>query len=102
LLGVAGGELLIPTLILLFGFDVKLAGSVSRGQPAYHAGRLCPLQPRPQLLCCWQRPLRCSHGHRLGGRHLHSARLLRDRARSVLLALILLLSAVKLWRHRRF
>jgi uncharacterized membrane protein YfcA len=26
---VAGGELLIPTLILLFGADVKLAGSLS-------------------------------------------------------------------------
>jgi uncharacterized membrane protein YfcA len=29
LLGVAGGELLIPTLILLFGIDIKLAGSLS-------------------------------------------------------------------------
>jgi uncharacterized protein len=29
LLGVAGGELLIPTLVLLFGLDIKLAGSVS-------------------------------------------------------------------------
>lgn len=29
LLGVAGGELLIPTLVLLFGLDLKLAGSVS-------------------------------------------------------------------------
>ncbi len=29
LLGVAGGELLIPTLVLLFGIDIKLAGSVS-------------------------------------------------------------------------
>lgn len=29
LMGVAGGELLIPTLILLFGADVKLAGSLS-------------------------------------------------------------------------
>ena len=29
LLGVAGGELLIPTLILVFGVDVKLAGSLS-------------------------------------------------------------------------
>jgi len=29
LLGVAGGELLIPTLVLLFGIDLKLAGSVS-------------------------------------------------------------------------
>lgn len=29
LLGVAGGELLIPTLILLYGADIKLAGSLS-------------------------------------------------------------------------
>ncbi|MCP3400197.1 sulfite exporter TauE/SafE family protein [Bradyrhizobium sp. CCGB20] len=29
LLGVAGGEFLIPTLVLLFGADVKLAGSLS-------------------------------------------------------------------------
>lgn len=29
LLGVAGGEFLIPTLVLLFGTDVKLAGSLS-------------------------------------------------------------------------
>lgn len=29
LLGVAGGELLIPTLVLLFGIDIKLAGSLS-------------------------------------------------------------------------
>jgi uncharacterized protein len=29
LLGVAGGEFLIPTLVLLFGSDIKLAGSLS-------------------------------------------------------------------------
>jgi len=29
LMGVAGGELLIPSLVLLFGLDVKLAGSLS-------------------------------------------------------------------------
>lgn len=29
LLGVAGGELLIPTLILLFGVDIRLSGSLS-------------------------------------------------------------------------
>ncbi|MBU69941.1 MAG: permease [Cupriavidus sp.] len=29
LLGVAGGELLIPTLVLLYGVDIKLAGSLS-------------------------------------------------------------------------
>jgi uncharacterized membrane protein YfcA len=29
LLGVAGGELIIPTLVLLFGLDIKIAGSLS-------------------------------------------------------------------------
>jgi len=29
IMGVAGGELLIPTLVLLFGSDIKLAGSLS-------------------------------------------------------------------------
>lgn len=29
LMGVAGGELLIPTIVLLFGVDIKLAGSLS-------------------------------------------------------------------------
>src|SRR5215471_4171914 len=29
LVGVAGGELLIPTIVLLFGADIKLAGSLS-------------------------------------------------------------------------
>ncbi|EBZ6268872.1 sulfite exporter TauE/SafE family protein [Salmonella enterica subsp. enterica serovar Oranienburg] len=29
LLGVAGGELLIPTIVILFGADIKLAGSLS-------------------------------------------------------------------------
>jgi uncharacterized membrane protein YfcA len=29
IMGVAGGELLIPTLVLLFGIDIKLAGSLS-------------------------------------------------------------------------
>jgi uncharacterized protein len=29
LMGVAGGELLIPTFVLLFGLDIKLAGSLS-------------------------------------------------------------------------
>ena len=28
LMGVAGGELLIPTFVLLFGVDIKLAGSL--------------------------------------------------------------------------
>jgi uncharacterized protein len=28
-MGVAGGELLIPTIVLLYGLDIKLAGSLS-------------------------------------------------------------------------
>jgi uncharacterized protein len=29
IMGVAGGELLIPTIVLLFGVDIKAAGSLS-------------------------------------------------------------------------
>ena len=32
LMGVAGGELLIPTILLLYGTDIKIAGSLSRWQ----------------------------------------------------------------------
>jgi len=31
LMGVAGGELLIPTIVLLYGVDIKVAGSLSLG-----------------------------------------------------------------------
>lgn len=42
LLGVAGGELIIPVFILLFGVDVKLAGSLSMlvGMPTIAVGLL--------------------------------------------------------------
>ena len=44
LLGVAGGELLIPTIVILFGAGLKLAGrALARGEPAYHACWLYPL-----------------------------------------------------------
>jgi len=43
---VAGAKLLIPTLVLLFGADIKLAGSLSLAvKPADDARRLRPLQP---------------------------------------------------------
>lgn len=29
LMGVAGGELIIPTIVLLFGLDIKIAGTLS-------------------------------------------------------------------------
>ena len=50
LLGVAGGELLIPTIVLIYGIDIKLAGSLSLAislptllialYKYYHNGRL--------------------------------------------------------------
>jgi uncharacterized membrane protein YfcA len=50
LLGVDGGELLIPTLILLFGADVEAGGQpVPRGQSPDNACRLRPLQPGQHL-----------------------------------------------------
>jgi uncharacterized protein len=52
LLGVAGGELLIPTLILLFGADIKLAGSLSL------AVSLPTMLVVGQVGCVTEKPLR--------------------------------------------
>lgn len=38
MLGVAGGELIIPTIILLFAVDIKLAGSLSLASTKLKAG----------------------------------------------------------------
>lgn len=67
LMGVAGGELLIPTLILLFGVDIKLAGSLSLAvESADDDCRLRPLQPGSWLHRPPRRPAVCSgHGGRL-------------------------------------
>ena len=79
-MGVAGGELLIPTIVLLYGVDIKIAGSLSLAVSL------------PTMLVAF-------------------ARYSRDQAFTVLrgvipnlilipaLALLLLLSAIKLWRH---
>lgn len=104
LLGVAGGELLIPTLVLLFGADIKLAGSLSlaislptmltsftrysRDQSFAIIG-----QNRAFMLIMAIGSL-C--GAFLGGQLLGmvSTHLLLP-----LLALILVISAFKVWRH---
>ena len=105
LLGVAGGELLIPTLILLFGIDVKLAGSLSLAVSL------------PTMLVAFTRYSRDSSfavllhnrwfvaimavGSIVGS--FIGALLLGVVPGSVLLpalAVILLISAVKVWRHR--
>lgn len=104
LLGVAGGELLIPTLIVLFGVDVKLAGSLSLAVslPTMLVG--FARYARDRSFAVLGENLRfvlfmaagSILGAFLGGRLLGvvPAEILIP-----LLALILLLSAVKIWRH---
>lgn len=104
LLGVAGGELLIPTLVLLFGADIKLAGSLSLAVSL------------PTMLVGFMRYSRDQSFSVLGR---NKAFLLVMAAGSVIgtfvgglllglvpngvllpaLALILVISAVKVWRH---
>ena len=105
LMGVAGGELLIPTLILLFGADVKLAGSLSLAVSL------------PTMLVGFARYSRDSSfavllrnrwfvivmavGSVVGS--FAGAKLLGIVPGAVLLpvlAAILLISAVKVWRHK--
>ncbi|MDO6967119.1 sulfite exporter TauE/SafE family protein [Rhizobium alvei] len=104
LLGVAGGELLIPTLVLLFGADIKLAGSLSLAVSL------------PTMLVGFTRYSRDSSFAILGKNRLFVAvmaagsvvgtfiggRLLGVIPTFVLLpllAVILLISAGKVWRH---
>jgi uncharacterized membrane protein YfcA len=106
LLGVAGGELLIPTLIILFGIDVKLAGSLSLAISL------------PTLLVGFGRYSRDStfavlsrNGRFVAAMAVGSvigafigAQLLGIISGAVLLpilAVVLLISSVKLWLHRR-
>lgn len=104
LLGVAGGELLIPTLVLLYGLDIKLAGSLSLvvslptmlvGFARYSRSTAFAVLRRERSLFNWM----------LAGSVLGAGlgSLLLGRAPSrwlmALLGLILLLSAVKTFRH---
>lgn len=105
LMGVAGGELLIPTLVLLFAVEIKLAGSLSlmvslptmivaftrysRDQSFQVLGRNLPFV------------LTMAAGSALGS--WIGGRLLGVVATEVLipgLSVILLLSAINVWRHR--
>lgn len=104
LLGVAGGELLIPTIVLLFGIDIKLAGSLALavslptmivGFSRYSRdGSFRVLRQRRAFMVSMA--LGSIAGALVGG-------LLLGRVDAVilhpLLAIILLLSAVKVWRH---
>ncbi|HYD05642.1 MAG TPA: sulfite exporter TauE/SafE family protein, partial [Reyranella sp.] len=106
LLGVAGGELLIPTLILLFGVDVKLAGSLSLAisLPTMLVG--FGRYSRDATFAVLSRNSRFVAAMAVGsvaGAFI-GAQLLGVVPGEVLLpllALVLLLSSVKLWLHRR-
>lgn len=104
ILGVAGGELLIPTLVLLYGVDVKLAGSLSLAisLPTMIAG--FSRYARDRSLSVLARNLRfvllmaagSLAGAFIGGRLLG---VVPEWVLLPVLSAILLLSAAKMWRH---
>ena len=104
LLGVAGGELLIPTLVLLFEVDIKLAGSLSLavslptmivGFTRYSRDRSFAVlgQNRRFVLVMAAGSI---VGSFIGGQLLG---LIPTAVLLPLLAAILVISAVKVWRH---
>ena len=105
LLGVAGGELLIPTLILLFGMDIKTAGSLSlavslptmlMGFARYSRDASFQVLGRNRRFV-----LLMAAGSLVGafiGGHLLG--LIPSVILLPLLAAILLISAVKVWQHK--
>jgi uncharacterized protein len=104
LLGVAGGELLIPTLVLLFGADIKLAGSLSLAVslPTMIVGFTRYSRDRSFAVLGQNRSFVVVMaagsivGSFIGGRLLG---LVPTPALLPLLAAILVISAVKVWRH---
>lgn len=104
LLGVAGGELLIPTLIVLFGIDIKLAGSVSLAisLPTMLVGfaRYSRDQAFAVIRSNRSFVLAIAIGSIAGavaGGQL--VRFVPGEFLLPLLALVLMLSAIKVWRH---
>ena len=105
LLGVAGGELLIPTLVLLFGADIKLAGSLSLAVslPTMLVGFVRYSRDRSFVVLGENRRfvLMMAAGSIFGS--FIGARLLGFVPNAVLLpllAIILVLSAGKVWTHK--
>ena len=104
LLGVAGGELLIPTLVLLFGVDIKIAGSLALavslptmlvGFARYSRDQsFTVLRDNTGFVAVMA--LGSVFGSFLGGQLLG---IVPAVILIPLLVVILLLSAVKVWRH---
>jgi uncharacterized membrane protein YfcA len=104
LLGVAGGELLIPTLVLLFGVDIKLAGSLSLaislptmivGFTRYSRDRSFAVLGQSHAFVLVM-ALGSIVGAFIGGRLLG---IVPSVILLPLLAVILIISAIKVWRH---
>jgi uncharacterized membrane protein YfcA len=104
LLGVAGGELLIPTIVLLFGADLKLAGSLSLAVslPTMLASFTRYSRNQSfQVIRLQRRFIAIMAAGSIVGSYL-GGKLLGVIPSSVLLPLlaaILLVSALKVWRH---
>lgn len=105
LLGVAGGELLIPTLVLLFGADIKLAGSLSLavslptmvvGFTRYSRDQSFTVLGRNRAFLLVM-AAGSIVGTFIGGRLLG---IVPDAVLLPALAAILLVSAWKVWRHK--
>lgn len=104
-LGVAGGELLIPTLILLFGMDIKMAGSLSLAVslPTMLVGFARYSRDRSFAVLGENRGFVLTMaagsiaGSFIGGQLLG---IVASYALLPLLAAILVISAVKVWRHK--
>lgn len=105
LMGVAGGELLIPTLVLLFGVDIKLAGSLSLAisLPTMLVGFARYSRDQSFVVLGQNRGfvLLMAAGSMVGA---FAGGLLLEWAPShvllPLLAAILMASAIKVWRHK--
>lgn len=105
IMGVAGGELLIPTLILLFGVDIKLAGSLSLAVslPTMVVGFSRYSQDQAFGILQGQKAFVVAMatgsivGAALGGQLLG---VIPTGILLPVLAAILFISAVKVWRHR--
>ena len=106
LLGVAGGELLIPTLVLLFGADIKLAGSLSLAVslPTMLIGFACYSRDRSFVVLrengrfVLVMAAGSIAGSFVGGQLLG---VVPDAFLLALLAVILVLSAFKAWLHKQ-
>lgn len=104
IMGVAGGELLIPTIVLLFGADIKLAGSLSLmvSLPTMLVGFARYSQDQSFSVIRSERRFLIMMaagsimGAFVGGQLLG---LVSTQVLLPMLAAILVISAVKVWRH---